>query len=116
MIMLVGALVGLLGQETAFANSMPLTWANQNTDAGAMDPGCAEMMGVAQPDKPEKPCEGMTPECVAKMGCAVPVALVPLLPITEPMLLHAWVPARRPVATLTGRIIGPEPEPPTPLA
>jgi len=97
--------VGLLGQQTAFANSMPLNLAYQHADAGAMDPDCAEMLGVVQPHKPDKPCEGMTPEWVAKMGCVVPGALVPLLPITEPMLFHGFQ-----------RIIGPEPDPPTNLA
>jgi hypothetical protein len=38
------------------------------------------MMGLAkQKPQPEKPCQGMTPDCIAKMGCAGAVALIPPL-------------------------------------
>jgi hypothetical protein len=116
LLMLFGALVGLMGQEAAFARVMPAPKTEQVVAAAQMSPECAEMMGLAK-QKPQsgKPCEGMTPDCIAKMGCAVSVALLPpLAPDTAPKF-RAAVPGIVPVSPLVGRNIGPEPEPPTRL-
>ena len=77
LLLLMGALLGLMGQEAAFARGMPVEQAAQSaaavqTSAGLMSADCAEMMGLAkQKPQPDKPCQGMTPDCMAKMGCAV---------------------------------------------
>ncbi|WP_245987747.1 hypothetical protein [Sphingobium fluviale] len=115
LLLLAGALVGLLGQEAAFAYVMPVANAEQiAAPAAQMSADCAEMMGLAkQALQPEKPCEGMTPDCVAKMGCAVPVALVPPLAFGATLQFRAASPPQMPVAPLVGRDTGPEPEPPT---
>lgn len=115
--MLAGALLGLLGQEAAFAHVMPVAKAEQvATPAGPMSADCAEMMGLAkQAQQPEKPCQGMTPDCIAKMGCAVPLALIPPLAFATAPLFRAAAPPQMPVAPLIGRDTGPEPEPPARL-
>ncbi|QCI92372.1 hypothetical protein [Novosphingobium sp. EMRT-2] len=117
LLLLAGALLGLLGQEVAFANVMPVAKVEQvSAPAAQMSAGCAEMMGLTkQVQQPEKPCQGMTPDCVAKMGCAVTAALIPPLAFTATPQLRAAAPPQMPVAPLIGRDTGPEPEPPARL-
>ena len=115
--LLLGAILGLLGQEAAFAHVMPVEKAEQTATAAQMNADCAEMMGLAkQAPQPEKqPCQGMTPDCIAKMGCAVPLALIPPLAFDLVPQFRAAAPLQTPVAPLVGRDTGPEPEPPTRL-
>lgn len=111
--LLMGALLGLLGQEAAFAHVMPVEKAEQTATVAQMSADCAEMMGLAkQAPQPEKPCQGLTPDCIAKMGCAVPVALIPSVAIGEPLEFRGRAPPLASVAALVGRDTGPEPEPP----
>lgn len=114
--MLLGALLGLLGQEAAFAYVMPVDEAVQLVAAAQMSPECAEMMGLAK-QKPQsgKPCEGMTPDCIAKMGCAVPLALLPPIASNAAVEFRAEIPRLTPASPLIGRNVGPEPEPPARL-
>lgn len=116
LLLLLGALLGLVGQGSAFAHVMPIEKAAQMTAAASMSPDCAKMMGLAK-QKPEsgKPCKGMTPECIAKMGCAVPLALLPAPSPGESPVFRAIVPRGAPVSPLVGHNIGPEPEPPAHL-
>lgn len=115
--LLIGALLGLLVQEAAFAHVMPVEKAEQTATVAQMNADCAEMMGLAKPQpQPEKqPCQGMTPECIAKMGCAVPLALIPPLAFDLVPQFRAAAPLQTPVAPLVGRDTGPEPEPPARL-
>lgn len=119
--LLVAAIIGLIGQETAFARVMPREMAAQTavadqTSAGQMTAECAEMMGLAeQKPQPDKPCQGMTPECIAKMGCAVPVALIPPLLSVTPTEYRLSAPRQAWVAALVGRETSPEPHPPARL-
>lgn len=112
-----GAILGLLGQEAAFAHVMPVEKAEQTATVAQMNADCAEMMGLAKPTpQPEKqPCQGMTPDCIAKMGCALPVAVLPSLASGVSQVFRAAIPPHMPVAPLVGRKSGPEPEPPTSL-
>ncbi|WP_231736718.1 MULTISPECIES: hypothetical protein [Sphingobium] len=116
LLMLLGALLGLLGQEVAFAHVMPVDGAVQLVAAAQMSPECAEMMGLAK-QKPQsgKPCEGMTPDCIAKMGCAVPLALLPPIASDAAREYRAEIPRLTLAAPLIGRNVGPEPEPPARL-
>lgn len=118
--LLFAALLGLIGQEAAFARAMPSAQPAQTVTAAQSDPGqmsvdCAEMMKLAQQPQPGAPCQGMTPDCVAKMGCAVPVAVVPPLLGAMPTRFRLLVPRQMPVARLVGREISPEPHPPAAL-
>ncbi|MEO6717227.1 MAG: hypothetical protein ABIM50_08275 [Novosphingobium sp.] len=116
LLMLAGALLGLLGQEAAFGQAMPVAKVEQAVASAQMSPECAEMMGLAKPaQQPEKPCQGMTPDCIAKMGCAVSVALLPPLAFGIAPQSRAVLPILLPVAPLVGRETGPEPEPPARL-
>lgn len=113
--LLLGALLGLLGQEAAFAHVMPAQKAEQTATAARMNADCAEMMGLAKPQPEKQPCQGMTPDCIAKMGCAVPLALIPPLVLDLVSQFRAAAPLQAPVAPLVGRDTGPEPEPPARL-
>ena len=121
LLLLFGALLGLMGQEAAFARVMPVEKATQSvaatqTSAGQMSAECAEMMGLAkQNPQTDKPCQGMTPDCVAKMGCAVAVALIPPLLSAASTENHLSAPLQMPVAVLVGRETSPEPHPPARL-
>ena len=121
MMLLVAAIIGLIGQEAAFARGMPVEQAAQSavavqTSASQMSADCAEMMGLAQQKpQPDKPCQGMTPDCVAKMGCAVAVALIPPFLSAAPTENHLSAPLQMPVAVLVGRETSPEPHPPARL-
>lgn len=115
--LLMGALLGLIGQESAFARVVPAAQAAQTsavvqTDSGQMSADCAEMMKLAQQPQQDTPCQGMTPDCVAKMGCSVPVALIPPLLGAAPTKFRLLAPRQMPVARLIGREVSPEPHPP----
>ena len=115
-LLLMGALLGLMCQEAAFARAMPVEMADQTATAAEMSADCAEMMRLAkQNPQPDKPCEGMTPDCIAKMGCAVPVALIPSVLSAAPTEFLLSTPRQMPVAPLVGRETSPEPHPPARL-
>src|SRR3546814_13124738 len=52
------------------------------------------------------PCQGMTPECIAKMGCAAPVALIPPLAFEAMPPFSVAAPLQMPVTPLAGRETG----------
>ena len=109
-LLLVGALLGLLAQETAFASAPALPSA-ETAFAAAMSDECAEMMGIKKSQK-SAPCKGLTLDCIAKMGCALPPAVLspptPTAAATHmPGLLDPL-----PIQRLNGRTFGPEPDPP----
>lgn len=116
LLLLMGALLGLMGQEAAFARATPVEMVDQAASTAQMNADCAEMMGLAkQNPQPDKPCEGMTPDCIAKMGCAVPVALIPSMLSAHPTEFRLSTPRQMPVAPLVGRETSPEPHPPARL-
>ncbi len=111
LLLLIGALLGLLAQEAAFASAPAISMSDTAIAAPAMSDDCAEMMGIDK-SQGDKPCEGLTLDCIAKMGCALPAAVVsPAMPLAVathiPGLLDPL-----PVRRLNGRTIGPEPDPP----
>ncbi len=70
LLLLLGALIGLFGAEGAYARGPRMAVAP--AAGSAMDPDCMEMMRKAPPAAPT-PCKGMTLDCIAAMGCVVPV-------------------------------------------
>lgn len=112
MMLLIGALLGLFAQEAAFA-SVPVVQSVQQASADvAMDAACMEAMGQSD-ESSDDPCKGLTLDCIAKMGCALPLAQAPIgQRIANPFLTNAIVFAVD-VKPLTGRDSGPEPDPPS---
>lgn len=68
------AVAGLVGQSGAFAQS---THAPDHV-AAAMD-DCPDRGGMVDPDAPgqNQPCPDSSPACMAKPGCAAPLAVLP---------------------------------------
>lgn len=110
LLVLIGALTGLLGQEAAFVSAprAPVI----EMAAGAMSTDCTEMMGQDRQQPAKMPCKGLTLDCIAAMGCTIPLFAVP-----EPGAIGALLHARQvhflpPVRQLAGLSTGPEPPPP----
>lgn len=106
----IAAILGLIGQEAAFAQ---IEFKPAQAETVQMDPDCAKAMGIKiQRTSGDQPCHGMTPECIAKMGCAIPLAVLPasLVADRDPASLQHLVRIKE--TALTGRSITPEPEPP----
>ena len=112
LLLLLGAMLGLLAQEAAFASAPAMPMASEMTIvAPAMSDECAEMMGIDKSDD-SAPCKGLTLDCIAKMGCALPLAIAtPAAMLTASD--HKAAPTDQlPVSRLRGRTFGPEPDPP----
>lgn len=111
LLLLIGALLGLLSQEAAFAAAPAMPMPDTVVASTAMSEECAEMMGV-DTSKRDEPCKGLTLDCIAKMGCALPLVVVaPAAPLV--IAGQRPDPAVPLAATrLVGRTFGPEPEPP----
>ena len=110
LLLLLGAMIGLFGQAAAYASG-PSTKSTPMAMSG-MGADCMKMM--AQHEQPgQKPCEGMTLDCIAAMGCVVPIILgdAPPMPASlAPVKVAAFWPSS---TVLRGSELTPEPEPPT---
>jgi hypothetical protein len=113
LLLLLGALLGLFGQAAAFAIGPRLVTPAEVTAASSMPMDCAEMP-QKDAEKP-MPCKGLTLDCIAAMGCVLPVVLGETGPLD--MANDEGTPLERSSTTpvLTGRSIAPEPYPPTRL-
>lgn len=111
-LLLLGALIGLFGAQAAYAHG-PVT-AKADT-AMAMDADCMAMMAKQQPAPAKKPCKGLTLDCIAAMGCVVPLVVADLATgIATPRIFGA--PGFWPTNTvLTGKSFAPDPDPPMDL-
>lgn len=111
LMLLLGALLGLLAQEAAFASAPALPDLEMAASPGGMADDCAETMGVEKSGS-DTPCKGLTLDCIAKMGCALPLATpTPAAPPVAALFPGAIVNEQRAVR-LVGRNYGPEPDPP----
>lgn len=112
LLLLLGALIGLFGAESAYAVGPRMAVAE--VAVSGMDADCMEMMRKTQPSTPA-PCKGMTLECIAAMGCVVPV----LVQDETAVVAKPRAPARQlfwpTTAMLTGSDPPPEQHPPTRL-
>ncbi len=116
-LLLLGAFIGLIGQEAAFAAgpvNAPVAIAKMASTSTQMSVDCMAMMQKA-PQPAQKPCKGMTPDCMASMGCAVPAVAVPDAPLLEKMIHGSRDHYPAQTSASTGRALAPEPEPPTHL-
>lgn len=110
LLMLFGAMFGLLGQQTAAAAAPVLVGATAATSTMSAD--CMETMGAHKPEPGKMPCEGLTLDCIFAMGCAVPLMREPLAPVVQaPTLIPQlfW----STTAVLAGTDLTPEPHPPS---
>lgn len=114
LLLLAGALLGLFGQAAAFAHVMTVEKSKRTVSASQMSAECDKMMGLAkQAPYSKMPCQGMTPDCAAKMGCTLAVALLPPVAFGASPQIRLGAPTLLPITPLIGRETGPEPEPPT---
>jgi len=110
-LLLFGALLGLFGQQAAYATGpgavmMPAA-------ASQMSADCMEMMRQGRQEPGKMPCKGLTLDCIAAMGCTIPLFAVP-----EPGSLGGSLHTRQvhflpAIRQLAGLSTGPEPPPPT---
>lgn len=88
-VLLIFALAGFFGQSTAHAMPIQL-FHKAGVGAEALD--CAETMDMAgdTTGNPGDCCKDMTPDCMAKMGCAaVASPIPPLVLVAQPITLGA---------------------------
>lgn len=108
--LLLGALVGLMGQAAAYtvvpaAVSAPMATAGISSDC---------MRAMAQEQQPSgQPCKGLTLDCIASMGCVVPMVLRDAPPVPASPVPHQAMAFWTTTTILYGSDLTPEPEPPT---
>lgn len=115
-LLLLGALTGLFGQEVAFARganlASPVAAAQQMVGMDGMD--CAGRMMESPSDHGgPKPCKGMTPDCMAQMGCVSPALLDEGSTPTTVKPLASKVFYWSSTSRLIGRSYAPELDPPS---
>lgn len=115
LLLLLGALIGLLGVEAAYAvGPQAMVAPSAASQMDQMDADCMEMMRE-QPEPAPMPCKGMTLDCIAAMGCIVPVLVRgehAALATPRTTSVEAFWPA---TTVLVGSDLPPEQHPPTRL-
>ncbi|MCX8475863.1 MAG: hypothetical protein MT490_08720 [Sphingomonas sp.] len=111
LLLLLGALIGLLGVQSAYASGPRMPTAP--VAVSGMDADCMEMMEKERPRPVQGPCKGMTLDCIAAMGCIVPVLAISG-DSADAVRRVAATPLYWTVApVLTGTDLSPEQHPPT---
>ncbi|WP_295632024.1 hypothetical protein [Novosphingobium sp.] len=110
MLLLFGAVIGLLGQEAAYAIGPSFAMTATASSVASMSPECAEMMKQQTPDT--SPCKGLTLDCVAKMGCSIPMAVGESAPEPRTFFAESTVAVATRYAPLADRTILPDKQPP----
>ena len=110
LLLLIGALSGLLGQEAAFASGPRVPMIEMA--AGAMSTDCMKMMQQGGQEPGKMPCKGLTLDCIAAMGCTIPLFAVPEPGAVGGLLYAPQLHFLPPVRQLAGLSTGPEPPPP----
>lgn len=108
-LLLIGALIGLFGAELAYARSVPATTPAKTM---AMDADCMAMMAKQQPTPKEKPCKGLTLDCIAAMGCVVPLMAADLTGSLSARHIHGRPIFWSATTVLAGKSFAPDPDPP----
>ena len=108
--LLLAALGGLIGQSTAMAMvPAPIGTGSLQASMAGMD--CMDMAN--SPASGKMPCNKMTQQCMAAMGCAPAVLVQPdAMNMSSPSVDRAKS-AMPLAARLWGRSYGPEPDPPS---
>jgi hypothetical protein len=108
-LLLLGALTGLFGAELAYARSVTAT---TPATTMAMDVDCMAMMAEQQPAPKEKPCKGLTLDCIAAMGCVVPLMAADLTGSLAVSHIHGKLNFWSATTVLAGKSFAPDPDPP----
>ena len=110
LLLLVGAIIGLLSQTVAYAAGPGVSMVA--TEMSPMGDDCMEMMQQDQPDSPRQHGKRLTPDCMAAMCC---LALIPAreASITATPRIASARHFRSVVSPLAGGDIAPEPHPPS---
>ncbi len=116
-LLLLGALTGLFGQEVAFARGPNLASlvaaAQQMSGMDGMDCAGMMMMESLSHHGGPKPCKGMTPDCMAQIGCVAPALLDEASTPTTVKPLASKVFYWSSTSRLIGRSYAPELDPPS---
>ena len=108
--LLLGVILGLVGQSVAFASS---PCAVMQKERGSAISGMSDcVMGQHKTDKGSSPCKEMTPGCLAMAGCAALVAVDSVTAQIEAPPRAARLYVWPPTSVLDGRSITPDPDPP----
>ena len=104
------AVAGFVGQSSAHATPFQVFEAT----GGMTDMDCAEMMVMAdEPSSgPMSPCDEMTPDCIAKMGCAAVAAPMPSNSTIQQPVAERWIAFPRVNVSRDGAEPGPLQSPP----
>jgi hypothetical protein len=109
--LLLGVILGLVGQGVAFASPPCATMQQEQASAMAGMPDCA--MSQHKSGKQSAPCKNMTPGCLAMAGCAALVGLEMPSPtigaLPSVTVAYLW----RAMPVLYGRNVPPDPYPPS---
>ena len=79
--------------------------------AKGMDADCMAMMAKQQPAPSEKPCKGLTLDCIAAMGCVIPLVAADLAGGIAPARPYDAPSSWTTDTIFTGQAVAPEPEP-----
>ena len=109
--LLLGVILGLVGQSVAFASSPCAVMQKERVSAIAAISDC--VMDQHKTDKGSIPCKEMTPGCLAMAGCAALVAVYSVTAKIEAPLMVARLDVWPATSVLDGRSITPDPDPPS---
>ena len=111
--LLVGALCGLFGLQSAYAlGPLASPTAMAVGHATPLTTDCADMV-AQQPEQKQAPCKGLTLDCVAQMGCVVPMTIESAAPVGDRTRTPSEPEFWPSVTVLAGNIVSPEQHPPS---
>ena len=111
--LLVSAMVGLFGQDIAYASApMQLRKVGIST-VSAMSPDCAADMAAKKSVSSNSPCKGITLSCVAAMGCLPPVFVDEAKALADPFIILSDTIFWTTTNPLVSGTVAPEDHPPS---
>lgn len=102
-------LFGLVGQTAVYAMAPLAAPAVRTLEVAAPSDDCA---GMAVGDSDEMPCNGMTLDCIAKMGCLTPPVVAPTAGLATHPVIYERVAYSALRETMAGVTVQPEIFPP----
>lgn len=112
-LLLLGALLGVMGQSTAMA-MMPVSGTAISTKSVQVSMAGMDCMNMAISSAPgQLPCKKITLQCMAAMSCAPLALVVPSALPSDAIVADRNATTSSLPARLWGRSYGPEPDPPS---